>query len=162
MVKIDCLWAEDTPSLSHYHMHLLKHVLPSLRTLPHPLPLSPLSLPHFSFAVLCSNSAATSCRKSHGLWWEKSDLKQSQDGSQTVIFFLFLFITVIQQHDASAWSLKACVSLFPPSSDLVCMIKMAVCRGREKEREKKKAEECVGDWERCWGAIGDCVWRRWV
>ena len=62
MVKIDCLWAEDTPpphthTHTHSHMHPLKHALPSA----HPshsnpslsfLPSSSLTLPLFLFHPL--------------------------------------------------------------------------------------------------------------
>lgn len=140
MVKIDCLWAEDTPL--HSHMHPLKHALPSAH---HSLHLSPISLhpppshfclPHPTLSpllflfhplslFLCHSFIPRSLpfavtvvlphAESHGFWLAKSDLKRSQDGSQTARAFL---ITVTQQHNWLSFishALKACASLsFPP------------------------------------------------
>lgn len=74
-----------------------------------------LSLPHPSFIAFCSNSGVTSCRKSYGSWL-KSDLKQSQDGSQTARAFL---ITVTQEHNCLCfislhWQPCALLSFSPP------------------------------------------------
>lgn len=132
MVKIDCLWAEDTPPPLHFRMHPLKHALPSahpsLRLSPNSLwPLPPiytflislsslfLSLPltpHPSFIAFCSNSGVTSCRKSHGSWLEKSDLKQNQDGSQTARLF---FDYVIQEHNCLSFIFTALKAMCPSS-----------------------------------------------
>lgn len=86
-----------SPSLTHLILTLLPPISAFLISLFPLLPLSlspSLSLPHPSLTAFCSNSGVTSCRKSHGSWLEKSDLKQSQNGSQTArAFFDYRYTT---------------------------------------------------------------------
>lgn len=96
------------PSAHHSHSHPSLHLLISLSA---PLSVSlspPMSFPHPSFTAFCNNSV-TSCRKSHGSWSEKSDLKQSQDGSSTARAFL-----ITQQHDGLSFISLDCKPV-PPS-----------------------------------------------
>ena len=187
-------WPPPTLTCTHSSMRspLLTHLTPTPPShfcLPH-LSLSPsssftlsppfppsLSLPHPSLTAFCSSSGVTSCRKSHGSWLEKSDLRQSQDGSQTARAFL---ITVTQQHDwlgfislhwkpvplflflfsSSLLPFSSSPSSPHPSESLrSCLLDQngCVCRGREKEGMRGR--------QRCWGVRemeGGAEWRRAV
>lgn len=154
MVKIDCLRAKDPPPL-YSHMHPLKHSfsfahhsfcpslisLPLISAFPH-FTLSPsfclsLSLLHPSLTAFCSNTGVTSCIKSHGCWLEESDLKLSQDGSQTAKVFFFLLITVTQQGNCLSFISLHCKPvplvlfllssslLFPASPPLSTLVRLA-------------------------------------